>query len=618
MCGIGGIINRKKSVSTEKLFRITTFLQERGPEVTDIYKNDQVGLVHTRLKIIDLSPLANQPMTRDGCTIVFNGEIYNFQEIKANEEFLNYPFSSKSDTEVILAAYQIWGIEKLLQNINGMFAFAIYDVNEAKLILARDRFGKKPLYLYQSNDQVSFSSDIRSLSDRSQLTFDEDSLDYYLSELTVPQPKSIWKEIRQIEPGTFEIFSLKDWSFFSKSFWQITTSNSFNSMNEVIEESEKHLREAIKLRQVSDVPVGYFLSGGIDSGLIAALQASESTKPINTFSVGIEGLIEDELDDARKVANRYHTNHHEFKVSANVIKELRDLIAYVGEPFADSSILPTHLITKEIKSKVTVAISGDGGDELFGGYPQYLLAHNADRLIQSYPNSYLRGMRVVFDKVSSRLSGDENMGSYQQFFDSTASTKLSRGMGFDREEKAKLYNTTQNTHYAEHHLESIWRANKSKTTSDQLMRSSLKTRLLNDYLVKVDRASMFNSLEVRSPFLDYNLANFAFSIPSEFKFKNGVSKYILKKIASKYIRSDVMELPKKGFTIPISIWMRGEWKEHVLEHLENLISRQLFNSGYIRSMWENHVKGRVDYGNKLWTLYCLEVWFDTYHPKFKL
>ena len=618
MCGIAGIISKNKRVTEEELLRLTSFLMDRGPDYSDIYVDRSTGLAHTRLKIIDLSSNANQPMSRNGITIVFNGEIYNFREIRARNEFKNYPFVSNSDTEVILAAFEIWGIDKLMSEINGMFAFVIYDSRKDVFVFARDRFGKKPLYVFESSGEVSFSSDIRALTDRYSLTLDCDSIDYYLSELSVPQPKTIWKEIRQVRPGSYEVFSREDWNFHAVNYWSLRPSYQFSSEEEVIETVEHSLFKSIECRKISDVPLGYFLSGGVDSGLIVAMQATKSSFPINTFSVGIEGkgFEEDELEDAKRVAERYNTNHFEIKVSSHIIDDLRDVIKYVGEPFADSSIIPTYLISKEIKRNVTVAISGDGGDELFGGYPQYLQAFKSEKLLETYPNSFSRNIRVLWDKIESRFTGRENMGSYQHFHNSSTYNKLSRNMGFTRVEKDHLYLEPNERNFSEKYLESIWGKYEFTSLSDQVMATSLETRLLNDYLVKVDRASMYSSLEVRSPFLDYNLANIAFSIPPSIRFKNGMSKYVLKKLAEKYIRPDIMNLPKKGFSIPIYSWMRNEWKDHIEEHLECLISRQIFNSEFIRSMWSKYLKGDIGYSHRIWSLYCLEVWFDTFYSSY--
>ncbi|MDW3194041.1 MAG: asparagine synthase (glutamine-hydrolyzing) [Cytophagales bacterium] len=617
MCGIAGIVKKHSSVTKDELTYFEPFLKERGPDSTGYWNDKNVGLVHTRLKIIDLSDEANQPMEDDRSIIVFNGEIYNFQRLKNHFNLSEYEFRTDSDTEVILAGFQVWGFEGLMERLDGMFAIALYDKHEEVLFLARDRFGKKPLYYHEDANGLTFSSDIRSLQQLRHVSIDMYSLAYYFKELSVPQPSTIWKEIKQISGGSYLRYDLNKSESTFKKFWSLKSKETIVDEQEALNTIEVGLKDAILKRMVSDVPIGCFLSGGIDSGLVVSMLASHSSEKVNTYTVGIEGGA-DEREEARLVARRYDTNHEEIVLSGEEIGQgLDQIISYVGEPFADSSLIPSYHITRQIKRFATVALSGDGGDELFGGYSQYLQAYHAEMLATRY-HPALRQLAVLGDKVLGRIQRRENLGSYQAFLKMSPAGQLSRYMGFD-DHMMKELNPEIPRQAPDELLDGLWeRTREVQGLTKKLMMTSLDTRLINDYLVKVDRASMMNSLEVRSPFLDANLAEIAYSIDTRLMYRNGNAKYLLRKLAEKYVRKNAMTESKKGFSVPIDHWIRNSLKQDIHGRLENLKQRNLMNASAIDRLSSEHLLSRGDHRHRIWLLYCLEIWFEKFNPNFRL
>lgn len=607
MCGISGIIKNQTPshlIELEELSR--KFHSKRGPDNFGIWKDEVTFFTHSRLSIIELSEAGNQPMlSKSGNSVItFNGEIYNFKEI-ARE----LGVQSTSDTEVILESYEKFGIEKTLEKLNGMFAFCLYDQQKKKHFFARDRFGQKPLYFSRLNNAYYFASDIRILSQllRPQLSLNKDALSYYLRELSVPQPYSIWNEIEQVKPGHY--LSLENDQITEIKYWSIPTKIETYSETEALDIIENKLQNAIENRLISDVPVGSFLSGGVDSGLIVSLLRSKSNKDLNTFSVGFDFAAYNELEDAKIIANKYETNHTEITISTDIKNDIENILALYGEPFADSSAIPTYYISKETKKHVTVALSGDGGDEMFGGYLDYATCFEAEQYAKENQNKILRQGKTMASKITSRLGLGTNKGSLEEYLKLGGPIQLSRNMGFSAKEQfvANEYDFMAN------YWREIWDDNASGSMTQQLMTSSLKTRLLNDYLVKVDRASMANSLEVRSPFLDHHLAEFAFSLAPELKFKNGHSKYLLKKLGEKYMYEDIFSRKKRGFEIPIKNWLKNELFDFAANNIEGLEKRQLFNSNNLMSLLHQHKKGVSDNTHRLWALIALEIWFKSFY-----
>lgn len=615
MCGIAGIIRKTELVRRAEIETMCSLLQERGPDHQDVYLRDNVGIGHTRLSVIDLSTNAHQPMLNEDSSIVvsFNGEIYNFLFLKKELQSLGFTFRTNSDTEVLLNGFKAWGIEILLNKIDGMFAFALIDFNKGEVFFARDPFGKKPLYLYKSSNEWLFASSINSIYELKGLglSINTNTIDYFLTELASPQPNTIWKEIEQLRPAHYLRLDMATWEVDEKRYWELKCQHDNYSEEEALELIENKLLESIKKRTVADVPIGCFLSGGIDSGLIASILASNSSEKIKTYSVGFGDPTLDELEDSRKVANRYNTDHHEIILDSGDIGVLSNLIGYIGEPFADMSMIPTYYISKYIGNHVKVALSGDGGDEMFGGYNDYLLSAESEFFDEKYGSTFIKSIAVLKDKIQSRFQrGRRNLGAYQEYSRLRPHQKLYRGIGFSYEEKNTFF-LKSNT-FCEDWLDRKWRGIKSvKSNTERLMLSSLETRLLNSYLVKVDRMSMMNSLEVRSPFLDKGLAKLAYSIPISLKFKGEVSKYLLKKLGEKYLDPDIQNRPKKGFTIPMHDWIQKNQKWV----FEVIMSDKMTELGVLnRSKIEKQLmKSNPQNASKIWVLVSLGLWLDRYY-----
>ena len=625
MCGIGGIIGFNDTPIEERELRtVSSFLKERGPDAEGFWRSNNLGLCHRRLAIVDLRPESNQPMAffEQSLILVFNGEIYNFQDLRHELEILGAQFHTESDTEVLGLGYRYWGLEKLLCKCEGMFSFALLDREQNVLHLARDRFGKKPLYYYHSDRRLLFSSDIRSIwaLEKPHLDLDYDALSYYLCEIAIPQPHTIWRQIRQVPPAHWISISLEGNIQPPRSYWSLPTLIHRLSSDEALEQTESVLRQSILKRTFSDVPLGCFLSGGIDSGLVVALLAEQSSQPIKTFTVGLQDSPMDESADALFVAKRYATEHHELIVEPDILATLPELVEYCGEPFADSSLLPTYYICKSLRKNVTVALSGDGGDEMFGGYREYLRSWQAEQLERRHPQAGARALAVSLDKIRHRFTSHSrgpNLGAAAEDLASSPTQRMFRNLGMRPETLAQMTTHPElkrSLGYFEFRVVQSWQRHLDRTSSTStLMRASLEHRLLNDYLVKVDRASMRCSLEVRSPFLDHKLAELAFSIPPELKFQQGQSKYLLKKLAQRWLDPNIFTRPKRGFSIPLHQWLRQKMRPFVESLLYNgqLSQRGLFQADQVDKLWKLHLSGE-DHTHSIWALCCLEIWLNKF------
>lgn len=616
MCGIAGIICiAGESPNYSSLELATSIMSKRGPDDASIWINNNIGLVHTRLSIIDLSTNAHQPMIREvkgKLAIVFNGEIYNFLAIRKELSSLGYAFNTHSDTETILIAYEAWGIERTLAKLDGMFAFCLSDINKNTTYLARDRFGKKPLYYAKENSKFLFCSDIRFVAkligDKS---LNVNSVSYLLQELSMPQPFTIWNEIKQLEPGSYLKINTNSLDYHIERFFDFEVSKLYIDETEVMYETERLLNEAILKRMVSDVPVSCFLSGGIDSGLIVALLAMNSSARVNTFSIGFGNTEHNELNHARMVATKYHTNHTEINIESDVRNLVPEILNDMGEPFADSSLIPSYMITHAMKGKYKVALSGDGGDELFG-YPNYLDIYHAEKFLQKNPNRFFRNMKVNSSKILSRISGYENLGKYNDFARQIDNGNLLfRQMAFSNTELSRLFNKNT-TNFKDNYLKDIWDGMEFESISDKLKVGSFKSRLLNDYLVKIDRSSMMNSVEVRSPFLDIALARFCLNVPNSVHFQNNSPKYILKKLAKKYLDPDIEKRSKRGFSIPLKEWLRTDLRPFMMDVLNSndMADHGLFDRKHIDSLIADFFDDSKPHSDhKIWSLVCFQYWY---------
>ncbi len=610
MCGIAGKIyfEKEREISLNELKKMTDVIYHRGPDDEGHYINNNVGLGFRRLSIIDLhtghQPLANQD---ESLWITFNGEIYNYQELRIDLEKKGYQFKTNTDTEAIVNLYQEYG-EKCVDYLRGMFAFVIWDDKQKLLFGARDRFGIKPFHYYMDNEKFVWGSEMKSISacDGIKKDINLESLDYYFAYSYTPRNQSIFNQIKKLKPGHFFKFSLyKKEKLKIEQYWKVNFDPDYSKSEAYWKEAiYNSLEEAVKMRMISDVPLGAFLSGGVDSSTVVALMALNSDKPIKTFSIGFKEEKYNELQYAKLVADRYQTEHHEFIVEPESIDLLPDLVKAYDEPFADDSAIPTYYVSKYTREHVTVALSGDGGDELFAGYSSY---DKMRKLYQKKMNAktLFSGINklipdYMFGKgMSYYLSKDKNnIGAYFCFWKDYERRKV-----FQPDLKAKLKG-----YLAENDKLNLLKAMDGDFMS-KMQQLDMQTYMVDGILTKVDRASMMNSLEARVPILDHKFAELSFKIPSKFKMNGNIKKYLLKESFRDILPDGVLSHKKQGFAVPLSVWFKGNLKEFAYDTLQN--SKYLYNylnKNYINEVLDNHQKGIRDYSEKIWSLLFLDEW----------
>ena len=636
MCGISGIaLKPGERADPAALRAMATAMRHRGPDADGVFTDGPYGLSHRRLKIIDLSAAAAQPFTSgDGrVTLVFNGEIYNFRALRSELEALGRRFRSASDTEVLLQAYEVWGTASFAR-LNGMFAFALLDRRESEPILhlVRDRFGIKPLFYAALGGRIAFASEIKPLLavDWISREIDPDSVFYFLKFSHVPQPKSIFRSIQQLEPGTFLTFSRGDVS--RKRYYDAITFSrpetadrgtaaEPKSESEWLRELDRTLDGVVARQIESDVPVGCFLSGGIDSSLLAQSHARQRSSPIDTFTIRYHEAEFDESIYAAEVSRAIGSRHHEILVSP------RDLIALVDEvpehfdqPLADPTLLPTLILSRETRRHVTVALSGDGGDELFFGYPYQRALRRLEpftRLPEPVRRSIVATARPLgrtlgrkrahqFDKLLDILSFRENSELFQYFIGTIGPMRLDR-LSLLLQNGGSLRSAPFTAAYPE--LNGLsWRGK-----IDQLF---LRTFLPDTVLAKGDRASMAFGLETRVPFLDDELVAFAARLPFDLKWRAGRSKYLLRRLLAEKIPGTLANRRKQGFSIPMRDWLRGELRPWMERHLEpTLLERGgIFRGAEVARLMSEHTSGRANHSHLLYSLITFQMWKERYCP----
>ncbi len=605
------------------LGRMCAAIRHRGPDEDGFYVNDGVGLGMRRLSIIDLKsgqqPIHNQDRT---AWIVFNGEIYNYRELRDKLEKLGHTFYTNSDTEAIVHAYDQYGPD-CPTHLRGMFAFAIWDERTQELFLARDRVGKKPLLYAQVNGQFVFGSEFTALLQHPGISKDIDfeALNHYLSFMCVPAPLTAYQAIRKLEPGHSLRYRKGDLKV--ERYWQPDFSKKLDiSEQEAGEQAIAILRDAVKVRLMSEVPLGAFLSGGIDSSAVVALMAEESSQPVKTFSIGFEEQDFSELHHARRVAEHVGADHHEFIVRPDALEVLPILVEHYGEPYADSSAVPTYYVARETRKHVTVALNGDGGDESFAGYERYAAMRLAERYRRIPAVLRESVLRQTIELMPSSETKRGRIRDLKRFIQSASLPKVERYLRwvsvFDTEAKEDLLTEnfkrqTEGVRAAS--LLEPWfaRANGSGIVDAALL-TDIMTYLPNDLLVKVDIATMANSLEARSPFLDHHVMEFAASLPVKFKLRGLTTKYLLKRMLTKLLPAENLDRRKMGFGVPIGHWFRGELQPFLRETIlaEASLKRGLFKPEIVRRMVELHTRGERDYSHQLWTLLMLELWFQRF------
>ena len=626
MCGIWGII------SSENL-RVTTFekvgsiLRHRGPDDSGIYFNSElktqnsklrVALGHSRLSIIDLSANAHQPMSNEDGSIwiTYNGEIYNFKEIRPVLEKKNHVFRSNSDTEVILHAYEEWG-EQCIEKFSGMFAFAIWDDKRKKLFLARDRIGKKPLFYYWDEKFFVFASELQALlSLNIPKNIDLFAIHQYLTYQYIPAPKSVFKNVFKLPPAHYLILEKRNVKI--QRYWDID----FSKKIEVTDEKQlskdvfERLKHAVSVRLISDVPFGAFLSGGIDSSIVVALMSQIMQEPVKTFSIGFEEDAYNELPYARQIAKLFKTDHKEFVVKFDALNILPKLVRHYGEPYADSSALPTYYLSKMTSDFVKVALSGDGGDENFAGYDRYY-ALKLMRWFRHIPEP-IRILSLRTLDIAGESDSKSKLNRLKRFI--KGSLYLHNHEYF--EWMSAFSEGYMKAQYGEAMIEILGKKDPyeyfinlfERSTADDFvekaMDADIHSYLPFDLLVKVDIASMANSLEVRCPFLDYKFMEFAASIPLEYKLNGSVKKYIQKKAFNGLIPKEILEREKTGFGVPVSKWFRHELKDYITDILlsSRSLERGYFKPDAVRALLSEHISGKIDHSTRLWALLMLDLW----------
>jgi asparagine synthase (glutamine-hydrolysing) len=628
MCGIAGFVDFKKQTSEEVLAMMSSAVEHRGPDGQGTFYansvNAGIGLAHRRLSIIDLSSAANQPMHYDGLHLVFNGEIYNYEEIRKELISKGHQFTTHSDTEVILHSWQQWG-EAAIGRWHGMFAITLYDERQGELVCIRDRAGVKPFYYLWDNELFLFASELKSFTQHPRFKNDINlhAVASFLQYGYVSHPHCIYKNCFKLPPGYFLRLNFATKEVRSVQYWNVY--DAYNKpkldigLGEAIEETEKILAKAFQYRMVADVPVGVFLSGGYDSSCVTALLQKNSSERIKTFTIGTADTKLNEAPYAKEIAKHLGTDHTEYYCTAKeALDIIPDLPYYYDEPFADSSAIPTILVSRVARKKVTVALSADAGDEIFAGYNRYDYISRFGKKIASIPAPIRKIAATAMESVSSeRIPYLRNQRNFHSRYDKF------KNLLNDPSPSALLKSLSQV--FTDKEIQELFRQPVSQMTtahgsselisgySDQLsymMAIDYQTYMVDDILQKVDRATMSVSLEGREPFLDQDIIEWAAQLPSVYKYHEGQKKYILKQIVHKYIPKEMIERPKMGFGIPVEAWLGKELRDLVYEYLsEQSLSHGLFNADEVNKLVADFFKGRTEKHLKIWYLLMFQMWY---------
>lgn len=625
MCGIVGYISRNRQ--TEILIQeMLDTIVYRGPDSDGVWKdeNRNVALGHKRLAILDLSETGHQPMISHSgrYIIILNGEIYNFIELKELlEKNCKINWRGSSDTEIILELIERVGISKSLELFIGMFAFALYDKLEQKIYLARDRMGEKPLYYFKNSSSFVFSSELKPILKFPEIekNINMSALNEYLNLSYINHPHSIFENVSKLEPGKYLEFDINTFNYKISNYWNFEEYSKFHSNTdfkysyiEAVEHLEELLHDSISKQMRTDVPFGAFLSGGVDSSLIVALMQKNSTNKINTFSIGFEDKKYDESVFAKRVAEHLGTNHTELILNN---KDLSDVLSFIpkmyDEPFADSSQIPTYLVSKLAKEKVTVSLSGDGGDELFYGYNHYFLfnkINSATKGLKKYPTILIANLlKFVFGNSLTKFNTDLHINNYKKIIEfANYKSKIDKYQSF--------FNLISGNILNEDVVRSTYKLNEKYDFEDIISYFDLTHYLVNDILVKVDRAAMFNSLETRVPLLDKRIVEFAIQLPYDYKFRNNKTKAILRDVLYKYSPKELIERKKQGFSIPIESWLKNELREKVNYYFDkNYLSNQnIFDFNKINKLKNDYYNSNVNYNVIIWNILIFQMWYEEY------
>jgi asparagine synthase (glutamine-hydrolysing) len=637
MCGITGFIGWKQNSSTllEVISSMSNQIRHRGPDSSGAWvdESDGVALAHNRLSILDLSEAGNQPMKSD-CgrfILIFNGEIYNHLSIRG--ELKSHHWRSRTDTETLLTAISHWGLENALKKCVGMFAFALWDRSKKKLLLARDRAGEKPLYYSIQGDKVLFSSELKALRKHPKFDneIDKNSVADFICLSYIPGPGSIYRNAKKLSPGTFIEFQLGNndltiTSHGEQRYWTPKSNlsscpHSYSLENSLLKLDEI-LSSSVKLQMLADVPIGSFLSGGIDSSIVTCLMQQHSDKPINTYSIGFHDQDFNEASYAKSISDYLGCNHHELYVTSQDARDAIPLMAQIyDEPFADQSQIPTFLLSKLAASDIKVALSGDGADELFAGYNRHIygkkLWERIDRLHPALRNFLSRVLDIpssstwnFLTRIQPKKNAIKNLGTHAK--------KLSSLVAANSQDEffMKIVSTTDahlllKNNY-ERRTSDLFKINDPSLFTEEMLRIDFNSYLCDDVLVKVDRSTMFNSIESRAPFLDHRLIEFANNLPISLKIHDGQGKWILRMYLETLLPKKLFDRPKMGFGAPIAGWLRGplkDWANELLSH-EQINRYDLLNSDRIQLMWKQHLNGVGNWEKQLWNILMLQSWLN--------
>jgi asparagine synthase (glutamine-hydrolysing) len=629
MCGISGFIDRSNSSGISVLKEMNDSLAHRGPDHAQVFHSEKadytVGLAHRRLSIIDLNESGHQPMRFKELNIVLNGEVYNYKEIKEELIFLGHEFVGSSDTEVVLHAFWQWG-EKSVEKFVGMFAFVVYSETTGKLVCVRDRAGVKPFFYYHHSGLFLFASELKAFHKhpgfKKELNYD--SIAAFIQFGNVPHDACIFKNCHKLIPGHILELDIKEQKLNLQRYWNVY--DSYNqpkldlSFEEAKQKTEGILLSAFKYRMIADVPVGIFLSGGYDSTCLTAILKNAGFDRLNTYTIGVNDSKLDESDCAKQIAKHLQSNHHTIECSESEMLDIIPQLPYhYDEPFADSSAIPTMLVSKMACADVKVALSADGGDELFAGYNRYDILLKREKFLSMFPDVALNTAAGLVDALSS-LSGKKSNDRYRKLSEllkEPSTSQITKGLSclFSDEElgnvmlkkfkmPASPYNSTEllNEHF---------------TPLSYMMAVDYQTYLPDDILQKVDRASTSFSLEAREPFLDHRLIEFAARLPDNYKYKDGQKKYILKEITHKYVPKELLDRPKMGFAVPVEKWLMGPLKDKVLFCLdaERLKKQGIFSHMRVQNIVNGFYAGDTALTVKIWYLLMFQMWYHQWMEK---
>jgi len=619
MCGIAGHVNFTSHPFSDNAVGLMQRIRHRGPDDEGLWVSPgkECVLGHARLSVIDLSPLGHQPMhdPKTGNCIVFNGEIYNFQALRIECEGVGDTFRSQSDTEVILALYRRHGVA-CLAKLRGMFAFALWDEKKRRVFFARDRLGKKPLNYALVDNGIVFCSEIDPLSRHSAVfrEIDCEALELYLQLQYIPAPWSIYKSIRKLPPAHYALFDHK--GFKIEQYWNVDyTSKVAISEQDALDGLEEKLTEAVRLRMVSDVPLGALLSGGVDSSVVVALMAKLSGEPIRTFSIGFREESFNELPFAQQAADICGTDHHPEIVDGDVEHLLPKLTRHYGEPYADSSAIPSFFVCRTARRHVTVTMNGDGGDELLGGYPRYWLSPAQLRIASNIPDFFspktLTALSTRLSTVTSLPARAVRKLVLEYGWPELRSVGMYKGFWNDAQ-RGRLLGTNTNSD-----LLANWRSDwftgachHANNPVDRMLWYDNRTYLAGDLLVKMDIASMHCGLETRSPLLDHEVIEYCAALPKECKVNERVGKHLLKKLAERYYPASFVHRRKMGFGIPLAEWLRGSLRQKLETTLRNRNTMSPFDLPLIERTLDEFLNHGVDHSSRLWALLMFGIWRD--------